>query len=222
MENEGHPDNSCSEPAAISTISLSQALLAPLDAIFQAQIHAARSFLNMLLQIGYPHEAVDEKGKVKAAGGAVADADDKHRPYNQEFYYDVDVDGNKEQHKVSIPALALVPVAPLAIEAATFKLEMRVDCTVPHTQIQDSESEAVSGETGFDKSKRPWFLVSKPVSIMGNVAPPKGDEAKSASQAPSISIEIKVGKTSMPSGLDKLLTFLTQSSHTAKGGGQEK
>src|SRR3569833_22533 len=42
-------------PAAQAMVSLSQALLAPLDSIFKAQIHAARSFLNLLLQLGYGH-----------------------------------------------------------------------------------------------------------------------------------------------------------------------
>ncbi len=33
-------------PAASTVISLSQILLAPLNAIFKAQVHAARSFVN--------------------------------------------------------------------------------------------------------------------------------------------------------------------------------
>src|SRR4051812_22916894 len=44
------------QPAAETVLSLSQALLAPLDAILKAQLHASRSFLNFLLQIGYPHQ----------------------------------------------------------------------------------------------------------------------------------------------------------------------
>ena len=47
-------------PASLSEISLSQAILAPLDALFKAQVHAARSFLNLLLQIGYPHGELDK------------------------------------------------------------------------------------------------------------------------------------------------------------------
>jgi hypothetical protein len=43
-------------PAAQTVLSLSQALLAPLDALLKVQVHAARSFLNFLLQMGYPHK----------------------------------------------------------------------------------------------------------------------------------------------------------------------
>src|SRR3569832_2523667 len=49
-------------PAAQAMVSLSQALLAPLDSIFKAQIHAARSFLNLLLQLGYGHRPVNREG----------------------------------------------------------------------------------------------------------------------------------------------------------------
>ena len=34
-------------------ISLSAALLAPINSIFEAQIHSARAFLNFILQMGF-------------------------------------------------------------------------------------------------------------------------------------------------------------------------
>ncbi|MBS0000283.1 MAG: hypothetical protein KFF73_14980, partial [Cyclobacteriaceae bacterium] len=37
-------------------ISLSSALLAPINSIFEAQIHAARAFLNFILQMGFRHQ----------------------------------------------------------------------------------------------------------------------------------------------------------------------
>jgi len=198
-----------SKPAAISEISLSQVLLAPLDAIFKAQIHAARSFLNLILQIGYPHQPVGDDGQPIRMDG---------KPYNQEFSYDVETDGKRETHKVSIPALALVPVAPLTVESATFKLEMRVESIQKHDQIQASEGKTIREEQRFDQSKRPWFLVSDPISIIGNLAPPAGEGAKRASQSASIQIEVKVGKMPMPAGLNKLLTFMTESGFSTKGG----
>ena len=41
-------------------ISLSAAILAPLNAIFEAQVHAARAFLNFILQMGFRHEYTPE------------------------------------------------------------------------------------------------------------------------------------------------------------------
>lgn len=50
-------------PAADAVISSSQAILAPLDVIAKPQVHAARSFLNFVVQIGYPHVPVGHDGK---------------------------------------------------------------------------------------------------------------------------------------------------------------
>lgn len=47
-------------------ISLSAAVLAPLNAIFEAQIHSARAFLNFVLQMGFRHQYTDaEKTKLR-------------------------------------------------------------------------------------------------------------------------------------------------------------
>ena len=198
---------STEQPAVITTISLSQALLAPLDAIFKAQIHAARSFLNMLLQIGYPHGPVDEKGFARLEDG---------KAYNQEFYFEVQVENEKKLHKVSIPALALVPMAPLAVKEATFKLSMRMDYVTNHEQMQASERDTLAKEGGgYGGTNRPWFLVSEPVSIRGNIAPSGREDKDAASESSVIEVEIKVEKTPMPAGLDKLLTFLTQTAFSA-------
>lgn len=196
------------QPSALSSVSLSQVLLAPLDAIFKAQIHAARSFLNMLLQIGFPHKPVGEDGYP---------IEDDGQHYNQEFCYETEIDGQRKTCKVSIPSLALVPVAPLAVESATFKLEMRVESVAEHNQIQESEKKTVDKEQGnYGNSKRPWFLVQKPISIRGNIAPSNPNGEHRTDNKATIQIEVNVNKTSMPSGLDKLLTFLTQTGFTAE------
>lgn len=196
--------------AATAQVSLSQALLAPLDAIFKAQIHGARSFLNMLLQVGYPHQTLGDDGKPQQ---------DRGKPYNQEFFYEVDVNGHKEVRKVSIPALALVPVAPLAVESAVFKLEMKAEQIDKHSQMQESEKSALANERDYSRNKRPWYLVSDPISIRGTLAAPANRDALGQStQSSTIQIEVRVAKMAMPAGLDKLLTSLTQSSHASKAG----
>jgi hypothetical protein len=211
MGNVNQQKNQEIMPATITEISLSQALLAPLDAIYKAQIHAARSFLNMILQLGYPHQPVGNDGQPIREEGM---------PYNQEFYYDAEIDGKKQTLKVSMPALALVPVSPLAVESATFKLEMLVESLQKHNQIQMSEEKSVQVEkdTGFDHNKRPWFMVTDPISIRGNLAPSCAEGEKTAGKGSSIQIEVKVGKIPMPAGLNKLLTFMTESGYSTKGG----
>ncbi len=203
VDRHSNPDPS---PAAIKDISLSQAILAPLDALFKAQVHAARSFLNLLLQVGYPHIELDDKGAPKE--GTLVDK----AVYTQDFYFE-DPDGKKM--KISIPSLALVPITPLTIDNASFKLDFKVNNTRKHTQIQASENEQLEKENGTDwnTTNRPWYLVKDPVSFVGNVAPSQNIESElSASSSSVINIEINLVRQPLPAGLDKLLTALQQSS----------
>lgn len=201
------PDSKETRPAENTPVSLSQAILAPLDAIFKAQVHAARSFLNLLLQIGYPHHPVDKDGEpVDAADGT---------PYELEFQYSLTVDGKVEQHSAKVPALALVPIAPLAVDTASFRLALRVQQIAPHDQIQASEADTVKEEakSGFDRQRRPWYLVDDPISVEGTFAPTAPASAATAQQA-TIQVEVTLGRIPSPAGLDRLLTSLGQSAKT--------
>lgn len=190
------------QQAAEAVISLSQALLAPLDAIFKAQLHAARSFLNLLLQIGYPHQPA-EATELRGRG----------IPYTLDFYNDVAMgEGKTSRQKISVPALALVPITPLAVESAEFTFDMAVSHIAQHSQIQVSERAALEGEPeGLREQRRPWYLVSDPRSIRGRLAAPASGRPGDRSEA-TIHVTVKVGRVPPPSGLDKLLTSLTQMS----------
>src|SRR5262245_40389962 len=118
--------------AAHTVMSLSQALLAPLDALIKSQVHAARSFLNFILQIGYPHQPATTAaggagpgGSPQAGGGAGAGAPapEDWLPYRLDFPHDLPGGGRQT---ISIPTLALVPVAPLGVSGADFSFEFYV------------------------------------------------------------------------------------------------
>src|SRR5690606_20889609 len=47
-------------------ISLSSALLAPVNSIFETQIHAARAFLNFILQMGFRHKPSEQELKLSS------------------------------------------------------------------------------------------------------------------------------------------------------------
>jgi hypothetical protein len=200
-------------PAVFKEISLSQAILAPLDALFKAQVHAARSFLNLLLQIGYPHVELEEKGTTKE--GAAENAE--KGVYTQDFFFE-DSEGKKT--KVSIPALALVPITPLTIDNASFKLNFKVENTSSHSQmnelkIQKKDPSDTSAEnvSKWNESNRPWYLVKDPVSFRGHVAPSQNATSETSDSSSSvINIEINLVRQPLPAGLDKLLTALQQSS----------
>ncbi|SMF13606.1 Protein of unknown function [Alteromonadaceae bacterium Bs31] len=177
-------------------LTLEQALLAPLDSILKAQLHSARSFLNLLLQLGYPHQ---EEGHSDG------------QPYKLEF----DFVQNNERQRVSVPALSLVPISPLAVDSASFELEMSARRVIKQSQIRESVNNSGSEkkDAKVDRYQRPWFLVDKPVNIEGDiVAKQSGELAKHRETQSAIKIHINVKSIPLPSGLDKLLTSLTNMS----------
>lgn len=202
--------------ASRAIISLSQAILAPLDAIFKAQIHAARSFLSLLLQIGYPHQPVKKPSAIE--GDSEPPTKPKppkktQEPYTLDFVQEITVDGEVRKKKISVPALSLVPLAPLAIESGEIAFDLNIQGIQRHRQMQkDIEDEIAKEEAQYTRNKRPWFLVDDPISVRGTLAPIEpADKSVAPAEQAKINIRLKVGKTSMPAGLDKLLTSLTQS-----------
>lgn len=209
--NDNNPNGG---PAVSNNLNLSQAILAPLNSIFKAQIHAARSFLNMLLQIGFPHIALDQNGK--PIGNNDKTADSKFLPYTTEFQFEVpDKDNNPKKYSISIPNLALVPLAPLTIETAEFNFALKVTSINDFRQIQSSETSAINQEakTGREKSDyhRDWFLVDHPMNFEGVISSKSSDTNGNKQNEAQIDINIKLSKASVPAALDKLLTALSQS-----------
>jgi len=201
LANEKQPGDELEPGEASETVvSLSQVLLAPLDALFKAQVHAGRSFLNFLLQISYGHKTRNAKGQPEA-GAETSDGVDTI--FSVDFVQEVPgADGNgKLRQKVSVPALALVPLRPLAIEQAEIAQAMTVTHVAEHRQLRKTERDKQP-----DDSDPPWYLVDDPISLRGHVAA----TGKSDSNDPRVEVTVKVSSVAMPSGLDKLLTTLTQ------------
>ena len=194
-------------PAAQSIISLSQLIAGPLEALLKAQLHAARSFLNMVLQLGYPHVEVDENGLAQKDASA-----GQQQLYMQEFAVETkSATGEVKTATLRIPALALVPLAPLSIDAADFAIDFKVSHIFRHQQMQAAATDKTAGEKNFDSFHRPWFLINDPISIRGVLAAKVSDEKKEDNtEESSIKINIKISRQMMPAGIDKLLTSLTQ------------
>lgn len=205
-ENENTPQFGDVKEAAVS---LSQAILAPLDALFKAQVHAARSFINLLLQIGYPHRPVDGLNNVTGEE-YYGDDTEPHKPFELEFKYSSTGENNTQQDYVlKVPALALVPINALSIDSGEFKFGLNIQRIEEHEQLQESrrETEAARKTT---TNKRPWYLVSDPINMRGTIS--SNTSAKQNDQSDTtIDINIKVSKSPIPAALDNLLTTLTQS-----------
>jgi hypothetical protein len=199
------------EAAASASLSLSQALLGPLDALFKAQVHAARSFLNYLLQLGYPphEERGGKKTPVPPAAPSAGAAADPDRLYQMSFSYDVD--GHTQT--VSVPVLSLVPVSPLGITSAEFEFDFFVRSIAKHKQFRKSIRSEEPGDPG-------WYLVDEPKSLRGTFAPASGPGPDAAGGKPSgapaggqesrIRIKVNVGALPPPASLEKLLATLGQ------------
>lgn len=182
-------------------VSLSQALLAPLDALFKAQVHASRSFLNLVMQLGYPGEP-----KKDANGKPLPGQPDPDKPIMLNFTYTAPdpVSNVSREYCVNVPQLALVPLNTLNIDSAEFKLGLSVSHVDDHVQNQESRG---------DERKRPWFLVSNPISMKGTISSHSDSMKNSDSSTTNVDISVTLKSAAVPAALDNLLTALTKSAH---------
>lgn len=198
------------------TLSLSQLLLAPLDSIFKAQVHAARSFLSFVLQMGYPHLVLDENGVPNPDPNV--NPPENFKPYELGFHFQQVQDGQAKTYEVKIPALAMLPLNSLSVESAEFSVALRVTDVREHSQMQKSEESKLKQEGGKSKNYRPWYLVDDPRSLRGEIATSPsqldGESRVKNEQSSLIDIKVKVSRTPVPAALDKLLTSLTQAIQT--------
>src|SRR5690606_20004232 len=212
-------------------ISFSSALLAPVNSIFETQIHAASAFLNFILQMGFRHkpseqelkeaskEDQEKERKRKAAVEEMKKLFAEKREqgsltreqvarlqqlsceygdlYQQMINY---VDNTGNQFVLNIPNLAMLPIKPLAISEADFSYEFEVV-----SQNAEYKQMGAAIKDPDKEEERPWFLIN-PKSIRGNFA-----SRKENSNETTIKINVKVGNTEMPYGLEKLLVHLTNS-----------
>ena len=191
-------------PAATSIISLSQAILAPLDAISKAQVHAARSFLNFVMQIAFPH-IPDRNASTESASS--------EQMYMQTFR----VKSGNGEGIASVPALALIPIQPLAIEKAQYDLELVVEALSYHQQMQASEEKELEKEPsnaeaikeGKPHAPRKWYLVREPVSVRGTLSDPGGQNSGTPRKA-TVKVHVEVCRTDVPAGLAKIISSATQ------------
>jgi len=198
-------------PAADAEFSLSQAVLAPMDAVFKAQVHAARSFLSFLMQIGFPPD-----------GAATDQKSPDGLPYYVDFEHQV---STGERMKVRVPTLALVPISPIGISSADLKFDFFVRTIARHRQLglgataADKEKNNLTDEQAKDaRLHRDWFVVDEPLSLRGTFAPEgapakdAGNESSNVRQQESrLQIEIKMNSVGVPAALERLLTSLSQS-----------
>lgn len=183
-----------------SALTLNQAILAPIEAVLQAQVHSARSFLNLILQMGFDHKPLDEKGKEQVEK-------DDSGIYRLSFVdTQIDSEGNNKKYRVSIPTISALPLNPLAIKETEIEFKMDLENSYePQNQLSKSRSKETEGKEGeFDKTYRPWQLVEDPVQFKGTISPNNANSGTS-----QISVKIKMGETQVPDSLRKFISSVS-------------
>lgn len=219
-----------------SKLSLSAAILAPLNAIFEAQVHAARSFLSFILQMGFRHKYSEEE-KRRLRESSETDPKILERLKEEEKAKDR-IDELRKKRENATGGLSDLEESEL--KRLLFKWDdiysqefsyfddngdeqvvsipnialipvkpLAIDDAHIHFEMQvDQKYEDYSTIRRSEKAdvERPWFLI-KPKRIQGTIVP-KGESNTRA----GISIEISIKSTEMPFGLNRLLTTMTESS----------
>ncbi|MGD9976374.1 MAG: DUF2589 domain-containing protein [Bacteroidales bacterium] len=211
-------------------ISLSAALLAPLNGIFEAQIHAARAFLNFILQMGFRHKYSAKEVEIlkqnpEQNAPIIKEIDDERSAKERIMVLE-----DKKQSEGGLSKAEAEELWSLKMkwDDLYFQKFDFLDSTgksssvfIPNLALLPIKPLAVDNAkfkfnlsvtssskeynqmgtvNGADK-KRPWYLID-PKSV-------RGEFAKGESSEKTIQIEVSVSATEMPYGLDKLLTSLT-------------
>jgi hypothetical protein len=208
------------------SITLSAALLAPLNAIFEAQVHAARAFLSFILQMGFRYqysekekdelkkdpdknkELLDEIEAVDVAKKRILELESKDtltiKETKELWALKVEWDELRMQKfdyfddKGNPTSIYIPNLAILPIKPLGVEnANFKFELNVKKFTEDYNQMGTVKGASG----ERPWFLI-KPKRIRGEFGKSEGNEK-------SIKIEVNVSTTDMPYGLDKLLTSLT-------------
>jgi hypothetical protein len=217
-------------------ITLSAALLAPLNAIFEAQIHAARAFLSFILQMGFRHryskQEISELKKEREKNEAVLE-DIEEEKKAQKRLLELERKSQKSSlndEEVSEQWRLRLKYGDLYLQKFDFfdNAGNASSVLVPNLALLPINPLAVNsanfkfelniatytdsydqmGSVEGAQAKRPWFLIN-PKRIKGNFSKGSSDEK-------TITVEVNVTSTEMPYGLDKLLTSLTNNIGMAK------
>jgi hypothetical protein len=221
-------------PASFTELNLSEALLAPLNAIFEAQVHAARSFLSFILQMGFRHkyskEEIDKLKENETDNKDILDNIKAEQNDRKEIdkLRKLQKDGTITEEQLRELKLLLNKWDDLHSQDFIYIDDNGNEnwVTVPNLALIPVKPLAIdTAQFKFDMAinekyenyntikdsakadyERPWFLI-QPKRLTGRIVPQNSTDSQA-----SISIEIKIKSTEMPNGLNRLLTMMNESS----------
>ncbi|MFT7151160.1 MAG: hypothetical protein ACI82Q_003037 [Nonlabens sp.] len=219
-------------------ITLSSALLAPLGSIFEAQVHAARSFLNFLLKMGFKHkytaedlnrikkDAEDPTSSTQEQSKQVIDKQAEMAAAKEEIEQlrKKSVDGQLTQEELSKLKELNVKSSDLFVQNIDYidqqGNEMMVSipnlALLPIKPLSILEAD-ISYEFQVKETKK-WSTKDdgdseRPWFLIKEPKSIRGHFAprKEESSDSTIKVSMKIGTTEMPHGLEKLMVHLTNS-----------
>lgn len=225
------------KPGSYSKLNLSEALLAPLNAIFEAQVHAARSFLSFILQMGFRHKYtpteiknLEDDVKDKDANEKVLATIREEEKDRKEIkrLRDLQRDGKITNQELDDLKLLLNKWDDLHSQDFVYIDDQGNENWVSIPNLALIPVKPLSIDTAsfqFDMKINDTYenyntikgsakadyerpwFLIQPKRLTGNIA------SKSASEnQATISIQISIKSTEMPDGLNRLLTMMNESS----------
>lgn len=226
--------------AADTNLTLSAALLAPLNAIFEAQVHAARAFLNFVLQMGFKHR-YDRRDLARLQAKETLTEDEQYLRNQIE-----EMVNRRDRYDELVKKSSEDSLSPDEQEEMERLREQLLDDKRKELYEQEFTYADGSGNLQTIRVSNLALIPVKPLAVESAnfkfsmaveqtydyrqmrssieadqdrpwfLIKPKGISGKIApggatSNQAAIEIEIKVGTTETPQGLTTLLTSLTQS-----------
>ncbi len=195
----------------LRNLPLFELIGAPLVALVEAEVQAARATVEFLTQVGFEPVPGPTPKRPGAAAPPAADPDGLGRLRMASFEYSKrDETGTVVPFRVEIPVLALVPIPGVRIKAA------RVAFTARITDVEEQPATNPHGRAAGRAGDRPSFLKSSMTTLRGGLAPApsrREDPSTGARQVRgSYEIDIQVELESLPitPGLETILNLLDQ------------
>jgi len=190
------------EIRGIQAMKLYELLSAPMIAMVQADVQAARATVDFIEAVGFVPSTSPPPGEDTLVG----------RLRMAEFRYQkLDENGNITDFTVSVPLLSLVPIPAIQIKQGKIALSAKITDVVPEkvTGVRSlSAVPGVAGRAAWVASRR-LDILAKPVASSGA----KGQETRGSFD---LEIEITLGQADMTIGMEKIFQLMDQAIHEKK------
>lgn len=194
-------------------------IAAPLNAVIEADLIAARKFVQYISDYGFEPARADDDAQ---GANQRATASGQRRPRGfvgdmrmVSFSVDqVDPDGRTRTRMVRIPALSLVPLPLLQVKEADFRFSVRIiEGYVEEKPGQLNLLSRPEDDEPDDYKNVTWRAVLVPESGKGERDDPSLRDAIDA----NLNVKLSVAQSDIPVGITRMLALMNESAHIGSG-----